>query len=106
MLKRVLRKCVIVAAALAALWFGAALVMVFWPVPKFAHPLADVTANRAQVVTPANPDAEAGTERFRMRDGAVLQGRRFASNAPATVLFLHGVMSSSEEYIETSPSAT
>jgi hypothetical protein len=66
MLKRVLRKCVIVSAALAALWFGAALV--FWPAPKFAHPLADVTANSTQVVTPANPDAEAGTERFRMRE--------------------------------------
>src|SRR5450755_4374760 len=98
MLKRVLRRCSIVAAALAVLWFGVALVMVFWPAPKFAHPLADITANSAQVVTPANPDAEARTERFRMRDGAVLQGRQFVSNAPVTpvtVLFLQGVMSSS-----------
>ena len=101
MLKRVLRRCLIVAAALAVLWFGAALVMVFWPAPKFAHPLADVTANSAQVVTPANANAEARTEGFRMRDGALLQGRQFASNAPVTVLFLHGVMSSSEEYVET-----
>jgi len=50
MLKRVLRKCLIVAAGLGVLWFGAALVMVFWPEPRFAHPYSDqcwLTAKRA-----------------------------------------------------------
>jgi|ERR1022692_20470 alpha-beta hydrolase superfamily lysophospholipase len=101
MLIRIFRKLLVIATVLALLWFGAALVMVFfWPAPKFTHSMSGVTVNSTQAVA-ADPSIAAEAARFQMRDGAVLRGRRFASDAPATVLFLHGVMSSSEEYLET-----
>jgi alpha-beta hydrolase superfamily lysophospholipase len=101
MLKNAIRKLVVVTGVLVLLYCGAALTMVFWPVPKFAHPFSFPTQTTAQTQTvpPATPDAEA--LQFRMRDGAVLRASEFGQNAQETILFLHGVMASSDQYLET-----
>jgi alpha-beta hydrolase superfamily lysophospholipase len=101
MLKNTIRKLLVITGFLVLLYCGAALTMVFWPVPKFAHPFAfsTQTATQTHTVAPATPNAEA--IQFHMRDGAVLRAAKFGQNAPETILFLHGVLASSDQYLET-----
>jgi pimeloyl-ACP methyl ester carboxylesterase len=101
MLKNTIRKLLIATGFLVLLYCGAALTMVFWPVSKFAHPFvfSTQTTTQTQTITPATPNAEAA--QFRMRDGTVLRAAKFGEHAPGTILFLHGVMASSDQYLDT-----
>jgi alpha-beta hydrolase superfamily lysophospholipase len=101
MFKNIVRKLLIVAGTLVLIWCGAAMTMVLWPVPRFVHPFTTSTPDATQAATPVRSADIGGTVQFHMRDEAVLRGREFGPIAPVTILFLHGVMSSSDEYLET-----
>jgi pimeloyl-ACP methyl ester carboxylesterase len=101
MLKNTIRKLLVATGFLVLLYCGTALTVVFWPAPRFAHPfpLSKQTTTQTQMVTPAAHTAEA--VQFRMRNGAFFRATKFGQNAPETILFLHGVMASSDQYLET-----
>jgi pimeloyl-ACP methyl ester carboxylesterase len=101
MFKNIVRKLFIAAGVLVLIWCGAAMAMVLWPVPKFAHPFTASTPDATQAAAPVRSANIGESVKFHMRDGDVLRGREFGSNALVTIIFLHGVMSSSDEYLET-----
>jgi hypothetical protein len=88
-MKKFLRISLISIVASAILYFGAALVMVFWPEPTFT-------------VAPF-PPTEWGTADFTpmqytMRDGVTLFARQFPADSDMTILLLHGVTSDSAAF--------
>jgi hypothetical protein len=85
MFKNIVSKLLIVAGGLILIWCSAAVTMVLWPVPKFAHPFPAFTPNRAQAAAPVTPPHLGETVQFHMRDGAVLRGREFGSSGLVTI---------------------
>ena len=90
-----LRRSVIGFGISAVLYFVAALVLTFWPEPKFTTD-PDIALARALETEEVREEVHAYEEvRFTMRDGVELFGRRFAADSDTTVLFVHGVASES-----------
>lgn len=101
MLKKIIRYLSFSVVGLVATWFLVALVLVFWPEPRFIRP---ATAATETVSTPrrvADRDEIGEDVSFSMRDGIVLHARHIASNSSLTVLFLHGVMGHAGKCLET-----
>lgn len=86
------RIALISTAVSTVIYFGAALVMAFWPSPTFTvdpFPVAEHSA------------AEFAPQQYTMRDGETLFARRFPANADDTILLLHGVTSDSSAFNNT-----
>lgn len=85
-MKKLLRIGLISTAVSVIIFFGAALVMVFWPEPTFAVGPFPVAAHGAVDFTP---------QQYAMRDGETLFARQFPADSADTILLLHGVTSES-----------
>lgn len=94
MFKKSIRYFLLSVLGLVVAWFLAALVLVYWPEPQFAHPAGQSTDKAATSVS----DGE--IHWFRMRDGVRLQSRWFPSKSSVTLVFLHGVLSNSLECLD------
>lgn len=85
----------------AVIYFGAALVLTYWPEPEFTTD-PEIALARALETTGVQEEVYAYEEvRFTMRDGVELFGRRFAADSDTTVLFVHGVAGDSSGHNQT-----
>jgi pimeloyl-ACP methyl ester carboxylesterase len=94
MFKKIIRYLSLAALSLVVAWFLAALALVYWPEPQFTRQVGQFTNK------PILSTSDGEIHWFRMRDGIRLQSRRFASESPMTLIFLHGVLSNSLEGLE------
>lgn len=88
-MKKFWRITVISTAVSIIIYFGAALIMAFWPSPTFAVDPFPAAAHSAAAFTP---------QQFTMRDGETLFARQFAADSNDTILLLHGVTSESAAF--------
>ncbi|MBX7222412.1 MAG: alpha/beta hydrolase [Blastocatellia bacterium] len=93
MLKKIARLLSIAVMTLVTLGLAGLLGLVYWPEPQFTS----APPNLTNQPSPGPEISEDGIYWFRVRDGVRLQARHYASDAPLTVLFLHGVLGSSQE---------
>jgi hypothetical protein len=88
-MKKFLRIAVISTAVSAVIYFGAALIMAFWPKPTFAvYPFPVAT----------HSDATFAPQQYMMRDGETLFARHFSADSNDTIPLLHGVTSESAAF--------
>jgi len=99
MFKKVSRMLLGSIAVAAILWLVTALLLIFWPEPRFTRPGAEVIGKN--VLTRQPPDDVSMAVLFRMQDGVLLNSRWFSSDSRVIVLFLHGIMGSSQSCAET-----
>ncbi len=89
-MKKFWRITLISTAVSIIIYFGAALVLTFWPAePAFAVDPFPVAAHAAADFTP---------QAYPMRDGETLFARRFVADSDDTILLLHGVTSESAAF--------
>lgn len=82
-------------AALAGLVFALAFVMVFWGDPEFG-PLPEMTPEQTAAFAARFEQPYAAEKRqFKMRDGVTLAAQDFPAKSATTIVFVHGVLSSS-----------
>ncbi|MCA9943836.1 MAG: hypothetical protein KC449_10160, partial [Anaerolineales bacterium] len=91
-MKKFLRIALISTAVSIIIYFGAALIMAFWPEPTFAVEPFPAAAHSAADFTP---------QQVTMRDGETLFARRFPADSEDTILLLHGVTSDSAAFNST-----
>ena len=91
-MKKFLRIALISTAVSIIIYFGAALIMAFWPEPTFAVEPFPAAAHSAADFTP---------QQVTMRDGETLFARRFPADSDDTILLLHGVTSDSAAFNST-----
>ena len=91
-MKKFWRIALIATAVSAIVYFGAALVMTFWPAPTFAADPFPVAQHGGAEFTP---------QQVTMRDGETLFARRFPADSDDTILLLHGVTSDSSAFNNT-----
>ena len=91
-MKKFLRIALISTAVSIIIYFGAALIMAFWPEPTFAVEPFPAAAHSAADFTP---------QQVTMRDGETLFARRFPADSDDTILLLHGVTSNSAAFNST-----
>ena len=96
-----LRRSVIGFSISAAIYFVAALVLTFWPVPEFTTDPEIALARAAETAGVQEEVYDYEEIRFTMRDGVELFGRRFAADSDTTVLFVHGVAGESSGHNQT-----
>ncbi len=86
-MKKFLRIALISTAVSIIIYFGAALILTFWPAePAFPVDPFPVAAHSTAEFTP---------QTYTMQDGETLFARRFPANSDDTILLLHGVTSDS-----------
>ncbi|MCI0571080.1 MAG: lysophospholipase [Myxococcaceae bacterium] len=88
---RALRRVSYVVLAGVGLYFAAALAMTAWPAPTFRAAVPDIPPSPL----PTAADVGATARRFRMADGVELNALVFDGERPLTLVFVHGMMSSS-----------
>ena len=80
-MKKFWRIALISTAVSAVIYFGAALILTFWPAqPTFAVEPFPVARHSA---------AEFTSQQYTMRDGEILFARRFPADSDDTILLLH-----------------
>ncbi|MCB8966800.1 MAG: alpha/beta hydrolase [Ardenticatenaceae bacterium] len=85
-MKKFWRIALISTAVSTLIYFGAALIMAFWPEPTFTVDPFPVAVHSTGEFTP---------QQYTMRDGTTLFARRFPAESDDTILLLHGVTSES-----------
>ncbi len=89
-MKKFWRIVLISTAVSAVIYFGAALILTYWPAqPTFAVEPFPVARHSA---------AEFTSQQYTMRDGEILFARRFPADSDDTILLLHGVTSESAAF--------
>ena len=91
-MKKFWRITLISTAVSLIIYFGAALVMAFWPEPTFAVDPFPVVGHTAAEFIP---------QQYAMRDGETLFARQFPADSDDTILLLHGVTSESAAFHST-----
>ncbi|MCB8975932.1 MAG: alpha/beta hydrolase [Ardenticatenaceae bacterium] len=86
-MKKFWRIALISTAVSIIIYFGAALILTFWP--------ADLTFAVDPFPVAEHSDAEFTPQQYTMRDGTTLFARQFEANSDDTILLLHGVTSDS-----------
>lgn len=94
-LSGILVKTLAALAALIAVLFTAAFVMILWSDPEFTAPLEVSPEALKEIVASFEQPYPAAKRIFRMRDGTKLHSQYLAADSKTTIVLVHGTLSSS-----------